>query len=97
MPQDDSDDDDDDDEDDDGGNQDDGSSSSSSSSDDNDSTAAAHAAAIGHSPQPIRPTVTVPRSDTHSYANAAGSPAKIAAAAPNVLMLVLPMPFFPIK
>jgi len=82
VPQDDSDDDDDD-EDDDGGNQDDGSSSSSSSSDDNDSTAAAHAAAIGHSPQPIRPTVTVPRSDPHSYANAAGSPAKIAAATPN--------------
>lgn len=30
---------------------------SSSSSDDNDSTAAAHAAAIGHSPQPTRPTL----------------------------------------
>ena len=37
-------------------------SSSSSSSDDNDSTAAAHAAAIGHSPQPIRPTLEIPAS-----------------------------------
>lgn len=32
---------------------------SSSSSDDNDSTAAAHAAAIGHSPQPVRPILAV--------------------------------------
>lgn len=40
----------------------DDSASSSSSSDDNDSTAAAHAAAIGHSPRPIRPTVEIPAS-----------------------------------
>ena len=31
-----------------------------SSSDENDSTAAAHAAAIGHSPQPFKPTVATP-------------------------------------
>ena len=44
------------------GEEDEDSSSSSSSSDDNDSTAAAHAAAIGHSPQPIRPTIEIPAS-----------------------------------
>lgn len=43
----------------DGGDDSDG---SSSSSDDNDSLEAAHAAAIGHSPQPIRPTIDVPPS-----------------------------------
>lgn len=41
-------------------NQGDDSSASSSSSDANHSFAAAHAAAIGHSPQPIRPTIEVP-------------------------------------
>lgn len=41
----------------------DGDGSTSSSSDDNDSTAAAHAAAIGHSPHPLKQLARIPESE----------------------------------
>ena len=65
--------DDDNDNDDEGEEEDDG---SSSSSDENDSTAAAHAAAIGHSPQPIRPTLEVPDNEANVAQSSSSSPEK---------------------
>lgn len=60
MPEEDSEGDDDSDNDDKGEGGEAGDDASSSTSDENDSTAAAHAAAIGHSPKPIRPTIEAP-------------------------------------
>jgi len=59
-----------------------GDNSGSSSSDENDSTAAAHAAAIGHSPKPIRPTEDIPASDNSKTINV-GEQSTADAAAPD--------------